>query len=44
MSEYKRLTTKYETGISLIETSGNLVNDYEKAEKKLEELKGSIKC
>ena len=30
MSEYKRLTTKCEVGINLTETSGNIVNDYEK--------------
>lgn len=33
MSEYKRLTTKCEVGIGLTETSGNIVNDYEKVGK-----------
>ena len=42
MSEYKRLTTKYETGIGLTETSGNLVNDYEKVVNRLAELEDKI--
>lgn len=42
MSEYKRLTTKCEVGIGLTETSGNLVNDYEKVVNRLAELEDMI--
>ena len=42
MSEYKRLTTKYETGIGLTEMSGNIVNDYEKVVNRLAELEDKI--
>ena len=38
MSKYKRLTKKCEVGIGLTETSGNLVNDYEKVVNRLAEL------
>lgn len=42
MSEYKRLTTKCEVGIGLTETSGNIVNDYEKVVNRLAELEDKI--
>ena len=42
MSEYKRLTAKCEVGIGLTETSGNIVNDYEKVVNRLAELEGKI--
>ena len=42
MSEYKRLTTKCEVGINLTETSGNIVNDYEKVVNRLAELEDKI--
>ena len=42
MSEYKRLTTKCEVGINLIEISGNIVNDYEKVVNRLAELEDKI--
>lgn len=42
MSEYKRLTTKCEVGVGLTETSGNIVNDYEKVVNRLAELEGKI--
>ena len=42
MSEYKRLTTKCEVGIGLTETSGNIVNDYEKVVNRLAELEHKI--
>ena len=42
MSKYKRLTTKCEVGIGLTETSGNIVNDYEKVVNRLVELEDKI--
>ena len=42
MREYKRLTTKCEVGIGLTETSGNIVNDYEKVVNRLAELEDKI--
>lgn len=42
MSEYKRLTTKCEVGIGLTESSGNLINDYEKVVNRLTELEDKI--
>ena len=42
MREYKRLTTKCEVGIGLTETSGNIVNDYEKVVNRLAELEHKI--
>ena len=42
MSEYKRLTTKCEVGINLTETSGNIVNDYERVVNRLAELEDKI--
>ena len=42
MKEYKRLTTKCEVGIGLTETSGNIVNDYEKVVNRLAELEDKI--
>ena len=42
MREYKRLTTKSEVGIGLTETSGNIVNDYEKVVNRLSELEHKI--
>ena len=42
MSEYKRLTTKCEVGIGLTESSGNLINDYEKVINRLAELEDKI--
>lgn len=42
MGEYKRLTTKCEVGIGLTETSGNIVNDYEKVVNRLAELEDKI--
>ena len=42
MREYKRLTTKCEVGIGLTETSGNIVNDYEKVVNRLSELEDKI--
>ena len=42
MSKYKRLTAKCEVGIGLAKTSGNIVNDYEKAVKRLAELEDKI--
>ena len=42
MSEYKRLTAKCEVGIGLTETSGNIVNDYEKVVNRLAELENKI--
>lgn len=42
MKEYKRLTTKCEVGIGLSETSGNIVNDYEKVINRLAELEDKI--
>lgn len=39
---YKRLTTKCEVGIGLTETSGNIVNDYEKIVNRLAELEDKI--
>lgn len=38
MKEYNRLTTKGEVGIGLSETSGNIVNDFEKVVNRLVEL------
>lgn len=42
MKDYKRLTTKCEVGIGLTETSGNIVNDYEKVVNRLAELEDKI--
>lgn len=42
MKDYKRLTTKCEIGIGLTETSGNIVNDYEKIVNRLAELEDKI--
>ena len=42
MSKYKRLTAKCEVGIGLTETSGNIVNDYEKVVQRLAELEDKI--
>ena len=42
MKDYKRLTTKCEVGIGLTETSGNIVNDYEKAVNRLCDLEDKI--
>ena len=42
MKEYKRLTMKCEVGIGLTETSGNIVNDYEKVVNRLAELEDKI--
>ena len=42
MREYKRLTTKCDVGIGLTETSGNIVNDYEKVVNRLAELEHKI--
>lgn len=42
MKEYKRLTTKCEVGIGLTETSGNIVNDYEKVINRLAALEDKI--
>ena len=42
MREYKRLTTKCEVGIGLTETSGNIVNDYERVVNRLAELEDKI--
>ena len=42
MKKYKRLTTKCEVGIGLTETSGNIVNDYEKVVNRLAELEDKI--
>lgn len=42
MEKYKRLTAKCEVGIGLTETSGNIVNDYEKAVNRLAELEDKI--
>ena len=42
MSKYKRLTIKCEVGIGLTETSGNIVNDYEKVVNRLAELEDKI--
>ena len=38
MKNYNRLTTKGEVGIALTETSGNIVNDFEKVVNRLVEL------
>lgn len=40
--KYERLTTKCEVGIGLTETSGNIVNDYEKVVNRLAELEDKI--
>ena len=40
--KYERLTTKCEVGIGLSETSGNIVNDYEKVVNRLTELEDKI--
>lgn len=42
MKDYKRLTTKCEVGISLTESSGNPVNDYEKVVNRLVKLEDKI--
>ena len=42
MNKYKRLTKKCEVGIGLTETSGNIVNDYEKVVNRLAELEDKI--
>lgn len=42
MNKYKRLTKKCEVDIGLTETSGNLVNDYEKVVNRLAELEDKI--
>lgn len=39
---YKRLTKHCEVGIGLTETSGNIVNDYEKIVNRLAELEDKI--
>ena len=40
--KYNRLTTKCEVGIGLSETSGNIVNEYEKVVNRLAELEDKI--
>ena len=42
MSKYKRLTAKCEVCVGLTETSGNIVNDYEKVVNRLAELEDKI--
>ena len=42
MSDYKRLTEKCEVGIGLTETSGNIVNNYQKVVNRLGELEDKI--
>jgi hypothetical protein len=42
VKDYKRLTAKCEAGIGLTESSGNLVNDYEKVVNRLAELEDKI--
>ena len=42
MTEYKRLTTRFGVGIGLTETSGDIVNDYEKVGTRLAELEDKI--
>lgn len=40
--KYERLTTKCEVGIGICETSGNIVEDYEKVVTRLAELEDKI--